>query len=258
MESSLPDNSGAGDSIEVFVDCAVDAFELAGPLYQLGACPKGESESRARLRNGLPEDLRIDFEWAEETEIERLPLPDGVAPAVLWIDALRCALQPRLAVEEMLRILSPGGVLLVCASSAVSVPDQASTDWRLTPRGLEQLLSGMEARLIGWQGSEHSPHTLYGVGFKPPLDGAVLQGTNRFLARFPARIAQLAESVGWPVRLKQFLASLAGSRTQRRQRRDDYQVQLAVHFSVGRRHRHEALGSCLSADETGTRLDRME
>jgi SAM-dependent methyltransferase len=195
--------------------------------------------------------------WGEEAEIERLPLPDGVAPAVLWIDALRYAFQPRRAVEEMMRILSPGGVLLVCASLAVSVPERASTDWRLTPRGLEQLLCGMEARLVGWQGGETFPHTLYGVGFKPPLGGAVLQGTNRFLARFPARIAELAESVGWRGRLKRLHACLTGGRSQRRRWRDYYQLQLAVHFSVGREHRHEALGSCLSADETG-RLELME
>ena len=245
-------------AIEAFFDSAIDAFKLSGPVYQLGSCPSGDSGPWARLRESFPEGEHVGFGWEDETELERLPFPDGVARTVLCVDALGYAIEPQRAVEEMLRILSPGGALLVCASVEAPVPDQAPTYWRLTPRGLERLLSGMEARLVGWQGSEDFPHTLYGVGFKPPLSRAVLQGTNRFLDRFPARIGQMAGPVGWRGWLRQLLAGWAGGRSQRRRRRDYHNLQFAVHFSVDRKLKHEVLQSCLPEGQTGTRLDLME
>jgi hypothetical protein len=126
------------------------------------------------------------------------------------------------------------------------------------PLGLERLLSGVQARLVGWQGGERFPHTLYGIGFKPPVGAAVLQGTNRFLARFPTRIGQLAGAVDWRGRLKQWLTGWAGSRSQRRRRRDYYKLDFAVHFSVDRSLRDNALASCLPGEDTGTRLDLMQ
>lgn len=246
-------------SIQAFFDSALDAFKLAGPVYQLGSCPSGDSGPWARLRESSPEGRYIGFGWEEETEIERLPFPDGVARTVLCVDALGYAVEPQRAVEEMVRILAPGGALLVCASVEVPLPDQApAAYWRLTPRGLERLLSGMEARLVGWQGGEDSPHTLYGVGLKPPLGRDVLQGTHRFLDRFPARIRQMAGQIGWPGRLKQFLAGLAAGRAERRRWRDYHSLQFAVHFSVDRRLKHDVLKSCLCEEQAGRRLDLME
>lgn len=258
MTSPKPKKSDTGGSIQAFVDSAIDAFELTGPVYQFGCCPSGDTGPWARLRERFPEGAHVGLGWEEEAGIERLPFPDGAARTVLCVDALKYAFEPRWVVEEMLRVLSPGGALLVCASVAVPLPDQAPAYWRLTPRGLERLLCGMEARLVGWQGGESFPHTLYGVGFKPPLGGGVLQGTNRFLDRFPARLEQLAGRVGWRGRLKRFLAGWAGGRSERRRRRDYYKLQFAVHFSIDRQLKHDLLQGCLPGEETGTRLDLME
>jgi SAM-dependent methyltransferase len=244
-----------GSSIAAFVDSAIDAFELAGPLYQFGCCPKGDSGPWTRLRKGLPEGAYVDFGWAEEAEIERLPVPDGVARTVLCVDAFGYAFQPRRAMQEMTRILSPGGALLVCASVAVPPPDQPPAYWRLTPRGLEWLLSGMAARLVGWQGGEDFPHTLYGIGFKPPLGGTVLRGTTRFLDCFPARLDELAGPRGWRRWLTEFLVGWVGRGSERRRRRDHYKLEFAVHFSVDQTLKDELLQGCLPSKQTGTRLD---
>ena len=156
----------------------------------------------------------------------------------------------------MIRILSPGGALLVCASVAAPLPNRGPARWRLTPGGLDQLLSGMHARLVGWEGAENVPRTLYAVGFKPPLEGSVLDGINRFLDRFPARIDQLARGRGWGRRLKQLLAGCAASRWMCPGWRDRYKLQFV--FSVEGRLEHDLLEGCLPSEETGTRLDLIE
>jgi SAM-dependent methyltransferase len=236
-------------SIQAFVDSAIDAFELAGPLYQFGFCPNGDSGPRARLRKSLPEGAYVGFGWEDEAKIARLPIPDGAARTVLCVDALGYVIEPRRAVDEMVRILSPGGALLICASGAAAAAGREPAYWRLTPRGLERLLSGIEARLVAWQGDESFPHTLYGIGFKPPPGDAVLSGTNRFLDRFPARLDQLAGRIGWRRRLRQLLAAWVSSRPERRRWRDYYKLRFAVHFSVDRKLQDELLQSCLPSTE---------
>jgi len=247
-----------GSSIEAFVESAIDAFELAGPLYQFGSCPNGASGPWARLRGSLPEEVCVGFGWEKEAKTARLPIPDGVARTVLCADVLGCIFEPRRAVDEMVRILSPGGALLIHASGTAAETGREPAHWRLTPRGLEQLLSGIEARLVAWQGEEGLPHTLYGIGFKPPLGDAVLSGTNRFLDRFPARLDQLAKRIGWRRRLGQLLAGGLSSQPERPRRRDYYKLRFAVHFSVDHKLKDELPQSCVPSKQTGTRLDLTE
>jgi hypothetical protein len=153
-------------------------------------------------------------------------------------------------VDEMVRILSPGGTLLICVPGAATPAGRESGDWRLTPRGLERLLAGMEARLLGWQGDESFPHTLYGIGFKPPLGNAVVPGTNRFLERFPARLDLLARRIGWRRRLKESLAARVSGRPEARRWRDYYKLRFAVHFPIDGTLHDELPRSCLRSEKS--------
>ena len=130
--------------------------------------------------------------------------------------------------------------------------------WRLTPRSVGRLLSGMEAVLVGWQGAEGFPHTVYGIGFKPPPTGAILEGTRRFLDRFQARLDEAAGRIAWPERLMHLLTCWARSRSERRHRRDFYKAQFAVHLAGDRNLKHDLFQSCLPDKKTGTRLDLMD
>ena len=232
-----------GEQIRAFVDSAAEAFGLRGPVYQFGTCPSGDLRSRASLRGCFPKAAQVGFELDEGVEIERLPFPDGAARTVLCVGALERAYQPQRTMGEMIRILSPGGALLVCASVENPVPEQMPAYWRLTPRSVGRLLSGMEAVLVGWQGAEGFPHTVYGIGFKPPPTGAILEGTRRFLDRFQARLDEAAGRIAWPERLMHLLTCKA---------------QFAVHLAGDRNLKHDLFQSCLPDKKTGTRLDLMD
>lgn len=244
--------------VQAFVDSAVEAFGLKGPAYQFGSSPRGDSGGRVSLPESLSGAGRVGFEWGDGAELGRLPLPDGVARTVLCIDTLGYAFEPRGAVEEMVRILAPGGALLVFTSAVGPVAEEAGACWRLTPRAVGRLLAGMEPRLVGWQGGDGLPHTVYGIGFKPPPGGAVLEGTGRFLDRFQARLREAAGPVGWRQRLKQVVFGWARGRWRRGEGREHSKLQLAVHFSAERTLEHGLLESCLPGERIGTRLDIIE
>lgn len=246
------------ESIEAFVDSAAGAFRLKGPVYRFGSSSNGGFDVETSLRWCFPEGAYIDFELGEGIEIDRLPFPDGAARTVLCIGVLEHAFEPPKALEEMLRILSPGGALLVCAPIEDPLPDRMPAYWQLTPRSVQRLLAGMETTLVGWQGAETFPHTIYGIGFKPPLSSRVLEETGWFLNRFQSRLDAAARRIGWRPRLTDFLTRWARSRSKCRHRRDYYKVQFAVHLAVDQSPTHALLKGCLGEAKTGTRLDLMD
>lgn len=243
------------EQIRAFVDSAAGAFRLSGPFYRFGACPGGGSGVEAWLRECFPQAACVEFELEDGVELDRLPFPDGAARTLLCGGALECAFQPQRAVAEMMRILAPGGVLLVWATAGGRGPDPAPAYWHLTPRSIQRLLAPVETTLVGWQGAETFPHTLYGVGFKRPLRGSILEETKRFLDGFQARLDEAARRIGWEERLKHFLMGWAGSRAERRHRRDYYKLGFAVHLAVKPNLKHELLNGCLPEAKTGSRLD---
>ena len=223
-------------------------------MYRFGFEAGQGSGVAAALRDCFGQAAYVNLEFDPGEEIDRLPFPDGAARTVLCAGVLEYSFRPQQAVEEMMRILAPGGALLVCAVNAHPVPDRMPAYWQLTPRSVQRLLAGMETTLVGWQGAETFPHTIYGVGFKPPIGPAVAQQTGRFLKRFQARLDEAAGRGGWR-RLKSWLTGWTRSRLERQHRRDYYQVQFAVHLAAGRDFTADLLDGGLPEEKTGTRLD---
>ena len=98
---------------------------------------------------------------------------------------------------------------------------------------------------------------MYGVGFKPPLAGHLVEGTRRFLDSFPARLERQARQIGWQ-RLRRLLTGWMRSRSQRRQWRDDHGIRFAVHLCVDESLKHELLPSCSTHEKTGGRMDLID
>jgi len=242
--------------MRAFVDSAAEAFQLRGPVYQIGFFSGGDSDIglQSSFRESFSEAAYVGFELDPEAPLGRLPFPDGSARTVLCAGGLNSVLRSHGAAAEMARVLSPGGALLVCASADALPPDRLPGCWRSTPNSVQRLLAGTAATVVGWQGAETFPHTMYGVGFKPPLPAVVLEGTMRFLDRFQARLDQRAGRVGWR-RLKRLVTGWAKSRSRRRYWRDYYRLQLAVHLRVDANWKHVFLPDSSASSSTGARLD---
>lgn len=241
--------------VRAFIASATEAFRLRGPVYRFGSGWVERSRRESLLPGHLAESGCIDVELSDTAEVGRFPLPDGAAQTVLCLGALECSFEPRRVLEEMTRILRSGGALLICAPNGTPASGPMPGHWRLTPHSVERLLRGMAATMVGWQGPDALPHTIYGIGFKAPLDGAVIEGTRCFLERFQARVRGSAAPITWPRRLKQLLLRLTQTRAQRRQLRDHHKLQFIVHFCVDQNLKHNLLHGCLSDEHTGSRLD---
>ncbi len=248
------------DRTGTFLRTAAEAFELAGPVYEFGYCPTGDLADAGILRECFPQGGYIGCEVGGPAEIDRLsdlsrlPFPDAAARTVVCIDTLEHVEGPPQTVEEMARILMPGGVLVL--SAAVEPGDSPGPDncWRLTPQVVQRVLSPFEATLVAWQGPAGSPHTVYAIACKAPVGREFVAGAGRLLDLLPRRMEALAIKGGWLARLfRRFL--LRPDRRGDRHSPEMLRVESALHVPLARDLApHFLLGPPAKA-QTGTRLD---
>jgi hypothetical protein len=280
------------EHVRAFVKSAVEAFALAGPVYEFGFCPAGPS-GRAALGDCFPDSGYIGCDLCDEgnaghlERFARLPFSDGVARTVVCVNVLGYAAEPHprpaarkdaafsdreddrvlssraefQTAKELTRLLAPGGGMLIVSTLEARSGDSRRAASRLQPGLLRQLLPGLEVPVVGWQGDLEAPHTVYAAGFKPPLTAAMLSGTQRFLQAFPARLDRLARLPETPRRRETpphcnggALAYLASWWNSRwRQRDRSYQVEFLIDLPRGIAFLESPPE--YSAGATGTRLD---
>jgi SAM-dependent methyltransferase len=245
------------EQIRAFVKSAAEAFRLGGPVYEFGFCP-GEPSGMVPLRDCFPDVGYVGCDLCDEAEkdrlhqFSRLPFPDGTACTVVCVNMLSHVADPRRTLDEMVRILMPGGVLLIAAVLDARCWDGTHPASLLQPARIRQLLAGLGITLVGWQGDPESPHTMYAVAFKPPTPWPVLEGIPGFLRAFPARLGRLDVPPGAPSRLVDLLAHWWKKCV--RQRTDYYKVEFVIDLP-GHCTLSEAAVADHSSGHTGSRLD---
>ena len=190
--------------VRQFVQVAVETLRLEGPCYEFGSYQEGASRAESDLRplfagqEYVGCDLRPGPGVDRLEDLTQLRLPDQVAQTVLCLDTLEHVWDPVRAVAEMIRVLAPGGVLLL--SVPMDFPIHAFPDdyWRLTPSCLARLLRPLGASLVGSVGWEKHPHTVLAAGWKAPLAKDLPRRVAQLLAAYRRRLQQHKRSArGW-------------------------------------------------------------
>ena len=118
-------------------------------------------------------------------DLHAIDLPDATAGTVLCMDTLEHVEHPRTAVEEIHRILAPGGLVVMSSVFEFPIHGYPNDYWRFTPEGFRSLLKPFSVAMVSSYGrSEVSPQNVIGVGFKehgelpPEFERAVTQWSN--------------------------------------------------------------------------------
>jgi SAM-dependent methyltransferase len=235
------------DNVRAFVKRAAESFALDGPVYEFGSYLCEGQEQLADLRPLFPGrryggcDLRQGPGVDRVEDLAAISLPDGSARTVICVETLEHVFEARRAVEEMVRVLAPGGSLIVAAPLDFHIHDHPSDYWRLTPSCLARLLSPLDATVIGWQGSERFPHTVFGIGVKQPVPAAFARGAGKFVSAMEAWAGESARAERWQRRLKRWAAQWLASKSEHVRRRDYFQVRFVVDVPPGNDWKHELL-----------------
>jgi SAM-dependent methyltransferase len=164
-----------------------ESFELGEPLVELGARAAEGQEDVADLRGIFRAKEHIGCDIQEGTGVDRiedihhLTFEDNSVGSVICLETLEHVADPLRAVQEMHRILRPGGLLAISSLMFFPIHAHPWDFWRFTPEGFELLLKPFESRLVIAQGWELMPEGVFGVGIKGPaeLNEAMLPLTSR-------------------------------------------------------------------------------
>jgi SAM-dependent methyltransferase len=223
-------------NVRAFVEIAAEAFALDGPVYEFGSYLVENQHGRGDLRKVFRGRKFIGCDMREGPGVDRvcdladLDLPDECAQTILCLDTLEHVFEARRAVEEMIRVLAPGGMLLVSVPMDFRIHDYPSDYWRITPSCLARLLAPLDATMIGSQGVENYPHTVLGVGCKTPVSGRFARGANRFLEGYQAWLDDQVGHLPLRKRLKQWTIGRLRSKGERRRLAAWHQCRFALHM----------------------------
>jgi len=248
------------DNVRAFVRLAAQCLELRGPVFEFGSYLVEGQGGRGDLRSLFPGrrytgcDLRSGPGVDRIEDLAQLSLADGSAQTILCVDALEHVFEARRAVDEMVRVLAPGGALLVAVPMHFRIHDYPDDYWRFTPACIDRLLAGLPARLLGWQGEESYPHTVLAMAFKPPLAPDLGPRLARLTQGYQQWLPEHAKSLPWTRRAKRSLTGWFRGRGQRRAQREYHRVRFALEVPSGEWSAPQVLRE-LAESLSGGRID---
>jgi SAM-dependent methyltransferase len=153
---------------------AATALPFGSPIVEIGARPANGQEGLDDPRRLFPGvdyigcDIQAGPRVDRVEDVHHLSFGDESVGGFLALDTLEHVADPRKAVEEMWRVLRPGGVMLMSSVMFFPIHAHPWDYWRFTPEGFNLLLQPFESRLVMAYGWEFMPETVFGVGIKGP------------------------------------------------------------------------------------------
>jgi SAM-dependent methyltransferase len=249
------------EHVRAFVNIAAECFTARGPVYEFGSYLVGGAGGPGDLRGCFPGREFIGCDMREGPGVDRiedlgsLNLPDGAARTIVCVDTLEHVFEVRRAADEMLRVLAPGGLILIAVPLDFRIHDYPSDYWRLTPSCLERLLAPLDATLVGWQGVDSYPHTVFAVGAKSPLSVTFAQGAQRFMSSYQQWLREARERVTLRRRLKRRLLAWLRSKGERRRLACEHEARFVLHLHVDGHGEHDWRHAVHELTDLGSRLD---
>jgi len=157
-----------------FARDVAESFTLPEPLIELGARSAEGQEDIADMRAifGAKEHIGCDIQPGVGVDriedIHRLTFADESVGTVICLETLEHVADPLRAVQELHRVLKPGGVLAISSLMFFPIHAHPWDYWRFTPEGFELLLEPFESSLVLAQGWDLMPDGVFGVAIKGP------------------------------------------------------------------------------------------
>ena len=158
--------------IRDFVRIASGSLPLGEPIYEFGSLQVPGQEGFADLRSLFPDKAYVGCDLRPGTGVDKIldlhdiDLAPETAAAVLCLDTLEHVEYPRIALQEIHRILRPDGIAVISSVMKFRIHDYPLDYWRFTPEGFKSLLKPFSNSFVGYAGEAKFPHTVVGIGFK--------------------------------------------------------------------------------------------
>ncbi len=174
LPAGRPGDAGVRDGALRFARDVAENFPIAEPLVEMGARAAEGQEDIANLRPLFQAREHVGCDIQSGPGVDRiedvhdLTFADDSVGTIVCLETLEHVADPIRAVQEMWRVLRPGGVLAISSVMFFPIHEHPWDFWRFTPEGFERLLEPFEAKLVLAHGYRLLPEGVYGVGVKGP------------------------------------------------------------------------------------------
>lgn len=220
--------------VRAFCAAAVDAFTPADPVFEFGALRVDERSSSANLRPLFPGahyvgcDLRPGPGVDRVEDVSATTFESESAGTVVCLDTLEHVFRVHSAFDEMFRILRPAGLLIVATPLRFPIHEHPDDYWRITPHCLARLTSSFGFRVIGSQGTDTFPHTVYAVAIKDPIPANASTRATRFIEDYSKWLENTQAELPITHKLKRLLKRVYRSKGERRELQHEHTVRFAI------------------------------
>ena len=162
-----------------FARDVAENFELEQPIVEMGARAAEGQEDIADVRSlyAAGEYIGCDIQPGPGVDriedIHALSFTNDSVGTVLAFETLEHVADPIRAMEEVHRVLKPGGIAVVSSVMFFPIHAHPWDYWRFTPEGFDLVLRPFETRLVVPVGYELLPEAVFGLGVKGPFDHLV-------------------------------------------------------------------------------------
>ena len=159
-----------------FVEAVVSVIPIPEPVVEIGALQIEGQEKYADLRPFFAGKEFIGCDMREGPGVDRienlheLKFEDNSVGTMILLDTMEHVRYPFKAMQEVHRVLKPGGVLLMTSVMLCPIHAYPSDYWRFTPEAFNVLLEPFETAQVFSDRPALFPRSVYGLGIKGALD----------------------------------------------------------------------------------------
>ena len=158
-----------------FVECLSKELVLPDPIVEIGSLQIEGQEKYADLRPFFSNKEFIGCDMRQGPGVDRLEnlhalnFADNSVGTIILLDTMEHVRYPFKAMEEVYRVLKPGGVIIMTSVMLCPIHDYPADYWRFTPEAFQVLLEKYTTIKVWHDRPSLFPRTIYGLGVKQEL-----------------------------------------------------------------------------------------
>lgn len=216
------------NNIRSYIASAAECFPTVGTVYEFGSYIVPGQEQIGDLRALFPGRKYVGCDMREGPgvdrveDLSRLTLASESLSTVICVETLEHVFEVRRAVDELMRVLAPGGLLFISIPFNHRLHNHPNDYWRLSPACLQGLLAPLAATVVGWQGVDKFPHSVFAIACKAPVPMWFASSVGRFTEVFQNRLRAAEAAEPWQKKWQRRATSLFASKRERRKQQGYY------------------------------------